>query len=95
MKKLTIAALLMATSTVALADSVIVTDTVKWTPVPITVDADHVYTVNGTLPVDGDYYYSYSGYRCFNSARTNAGVEAVIYKPKGGTGATIYCYPEM
>ncbi|MBA3537974.1 MAG: hypothetical protein H0T84_15445 [Tatlockia sp.] len=108
MKKLLIAALLTASSTVALADSVIVTETKTWKSVPITVNANgNFYTVDGTLPTDGEYYYTYAGYRCFNAKRTNIDVEPTIYHAQTSTGTTstttttsttggtdIYCYPE-
>jgi hypothetical protein len=95
MKKLIIAALLTASCTVALADSVVVTETKSWKSVPITVDTNgNVYSVEGTLPTDGDYYYSYSGYRCFSAKRSNIEVEPTIYRAKVAGGSDIYCYPE-
>lgn len=95
MKKLIIAAFLIASSTIALAESVIVTDTKAWKSVPIAVDANgNIYTVEGTLPTSGDYYYTYSGYRCFSVNRNIAGVEPTIYHAKIAGGTDIYCYPE-
>lgn len=93
MKKLLLSALLVATSSAALADtSTIVTQTKTWKNVPITVDSD-TYVVNGTLP-EGDFYYAYSGHRCFSVKRDDAGVDALVLHAKVAGGADIYCYPE-
>lgn len=94
MKKAIAMGFLMSLSAVTFADSVIVTETSTWKSVPITVDADkHTYVVEGTLP-EGDFYYTYSGYRCLKDKRDIAGVTALEYQPSVAGGAVIYCYPE-
>jgi hypothetical protein len=91
MKKIIIAALFAATSTGALADSVIVTDTKDWRPVPITVEGD-VYTTTEIEPTSGDFYYSYAGHRCFKTVSPKY-KDPQTLTVKGGT-TKIYCYPE-
>ena len=89
-----IVALFTAFNTVALADSVIVTQTQTWESIPITVNPEkHTYiTVEGPQP-KGDYYYTYSGYRCVREKIEIAGTDAVIYH-SAAEGGDIYCYPE-
>ncbi|MCE0722556.1 MULTISPECIES: hypothetical protein [Legionella] len=97
MKKLVISSLLTVLSTVALADSVIVTKTHTWKSVPITVNAEkHIYTVDqGSIVVPGsEFYYTYSGYRCLTEKTNIVGVNAVVYHAGITGGSDIYCYPE-
>jgi hypothetical protein len=95
MKKLAISILLTAFSSTVLADNVIVTETQTWKSVPITIDpTTQVYTIQGTLPDEGDYYYTYSGYRCLTVKRDIEGVDATIYHANASSGNDIYCYPE-
>jgi hypothetical protein len=93
MKKIIIGSLCAVFTTVALAESVVNTQTSSWKSVPITVDAEkHTYsTSEGFLLPEGDYYYTYSGYRCLKNKVENAGTEPVEYKDKAA-GNTIYCY---
>lgn len=94
MKKLIIAALITVFSPVVLADNVIVTQTNSWKSVPITVDTEkHIYTVEGTPP-EGDFYYTYSGYRCIREKTNIVGVNALIFHAGISGGSDIYCYPE-
>lgn len=94
MKKLITAAILTACSTVALADSVIVTETNTWKSVPIVVDATKkTYTVEGPLP-EGEFYYTFSGYRCLTTKKDISGVDVVVYRSGTPGGTDIYCYPE-
>ena len=93
MRNLMIAALLGAMSTAALADTTtIVTETQSWKSVPITVEND-AYVVTGPLP-EGNFYYSYSGHRCFTVKKDDASVDAVVLHAKTAGGTDIYCYPE-
>lgn len=96
MKKSLLAVILvLIASNIAFADSVIVTETKSWKSVPITVDpSTDTYTVVGTVPADTtDYYYTYSGYRCFITKRT-VSVNPVTLKATASQGQKIYCYPE-
>ena len=94
MKRSLLAALLFTMTSATLAGSVIVTETQGWKSVPIVVDTmGNTYTVQGTVPV-GDYYYTYSGYRCFQQKRDIVGVNGVVYHASAAGGVDIYCYPE-
>jgi len=94
MKKLMIVALLTVFNTVALAESVIITQTKTWKSFPITVDTTkQIYTFEGTPP-EGDFYYTYSGYRCIREKTNIVGVNAVIFHAENAGGGDIYCYPE-
>ncbi|MBA2709227.1 MAG: hypothetical protein H0U57_01345 [Tatlockia sp.] len=95
MKKVLLLASLALFSSTVLADNVIVTETKTWKSVPIVVDpTTNVYTVEETAVPEGNYYYSYSGYRCFKEKREVTGVNAVELKPKTASGVSVYCYPE-
>lgn len=89
------ASLLMVSLSV-FAESVIVTQTSNWKSVPIQVDTTkRTYTVVGTVPTDStDYYYTYSGYRCFQTKRDIVGVNALVFNAGVSGGTDIYCYPE-
>jgi hypothetical protein len=81
---------------IAFADSVVVTETQDWTPVPITVDeGNKTYVVvdNTTVPKT-NYYYSYQGNRCFVEKRDFVGINAIIFHAGISGGTDIYCYPE-
>ncbi|WP_454780950.1 hypothetical protein [Legionella sp. WA2022007384] len=95
MKKL-LTALLLTITTVALADNVIITETKSWKSVPITVDEKaHTYTtIEGTAVPEGDYYYTYPGYRCLKEKRDIVGLDAVIFHAGIPSGGDIYCYAE-
>ena len=96
MQKLIIATLLTVSSSLALADSVIITQTKTWKSVPITVDTEkHIYTtVEGSVVPEGNYYYTYSGYRCLREKTEIAGVNVLIFKAGISGGSDIYCYPD-
>jgi len=94
MKGSLLAALLLTASTAALANSVIVTDTQGWKSVPIVVNSESkTFTVQGAAPT-GDFYYSYSGYRCFKEKREIVGIDALVFHAGVPTGTAIYCYAE-
>lgn len=94
MKRFLISALLLSATSVALADNVIVTETKTWKSVPIVVDEKNSsYTVEGALP-EGDFYYTYSGYRCITEKRDVEGLKMMMLHAGVAGGADIYCYPE-
>lgn len=94
MKKLLISALLLTATSAALAENVIITETQSWKSVPIVVDADaNTYVIEGTPP-EGDYYYSYPGYRCLTEKRDIAGINVLMLHASVSGGTDIYCYPE-
>lgn len=94
MKRKLLTALLLTMASSVFADNVIVTQTQGWKSVPITVDTQaNTYTVQGTVP-EGDYYYTYSGYRCLKEKRDIVGVNALIFHAGIPGGSDIYCYPE-
>ena len=77
------------------ASTTIVTETQSWTPVPITIDsAKRTYVVTGEMPSSKDYYFTYSGHRCFSQKREIVGVNALIFNASVSGGNDIYCYPE-
>lgn len=88
---------LLLVSLSAFSQSTVVTQTTTWKSVPIQVDTTkNTYTIVGTAPTDTtDYYYSYSGYRCFKEKRDIAGVNALIFNASVSGGYDIYCYPEQ
>jgi hypothetical protein len=96
MKKFIIASMFTILSTTALAENVINTQTKTWKSIPITVDADkHTYTTQkGFLMPVGDYYYTYSGYRCLKNKSERAGVNPVVLNPTNRKENVIYCYPD-
>lgn len=90
-----VVSLLFLVSVNVFAESVIVTQTSGWGSVPIRVDSvKHTYVIEGTAPTSGDYYYTYSGYRCFREKREVVGVNTVVYRAGVSGGSDIYCYPE-
>ncbi|WP_454785515.1 hypothetical protein [Legionella sp. WA2024007413] len=94
MKKLLISTCLTALSTVATADSVIVTQTQSWQSVPIVVNTEkHIYTIEKPVP-EGNFYYTYSGYRCLREQTNIVGVNAVVLHAGVAGEGDIYCYPE-
>lgn len=97
MKKIIIGSLLTLLTTTALAENQINTQTKTWKNIPITVDANkQTYTTsNGYLMPEGDYYYTYSGYRCLKDKTEIAGVNPVELKPQDTKGNVIYCYPDL
>lgn len=100
MKRTIIATLLsvvVSAGSIALAQqNTVVTETTTWKSVPIQVDTGaNTYTVVGPVPTDTtDYYYTYSGYRCFKQQR-EVGIDAVIFKASVSGGTDIYCYPDQ
>lgn len=95
MKQFIIGSLCIVFTTSALAENIINTQTNSWKSIPITVDANkHTYSISeGYLMPEGDYYYTYSGYRCLKKKVENAGGEPIVYKDKND-GKVIYCYPD-
>jgi hypothetical protein len=96
MEKLIIGTLLTFFATVSLAENIINTQTKTWKSIPITVDTNkHTYTTaQGFLVPEGDYYYTYSGYRCLREKSESAGVEPMVLKTGNAQGNDIYCYPD-
>ena len=96
MQKFIIASLLTLATTTALAENIINTQTKTWKSIPITVDENqHTYsTSKGFLMPEGDYYYTYSGYRCLKTKTDVAGVNPVVLNPQDTKGTIIYCYPD-
>jgi len=96
MKKIIIGSLLTLFTTTALADSLINTQTKTWKNIPITVNTNkNTYTTSkGFLMPEGDYYYTYSGYRCLKDKTEIAGVTPVVLQPEDTKGNVIYCYPD-
>jgi hypothetical protein len=94
MKSKLLCALFLAASTAAVADSVIVTETKSWKSVPVVIDEKaHTYTIQGTVP-EGEFYYTYPGYRCITEKRDVAGVDILMFHANVSGGTDIYCYPE-
>ncbi len=95
MKKVLLTALLVTLTTAAVADETIMETTRSWKSVPITVDQQNsVYTVEGAVP-EGDYYYTYPGYRCLREKKDMAGVNILMLHAGVAGGSDIYCYPEQ
>lgn len=96
MKKIIISSMLTLLSTSALAENVINTQTNSWKSIPITVDTEkNTYsTAEGFLMPEGNYYYTYSGYRCLKNKAEINGVNPVEIKPQNAKGEVIYCYPD-
>lgn len=96
MKKIIIGSILTLFFTTSFAESVINTQTNSWKSIPITVDEDSkTYTTEkGFLMPEGDYYYTFSGYRCLKAKTNDAGVEPLVLKPSNTDGAEIYCYED-
>lgn len=65
------------------------------TPVTIQVDPTaNTYSVVGTAPTSGEYYYTYPGYRCYREKLTTVTSDGVVYSSSVAGGSTIYCYPQ-
>lgn len=96
MKKILISSIFILFATPTLAENIINTQTNSWKSVPITVDTEtNTYsTSEGYLLPEGDYYYTYSGYRCLKNKVENAGGEPIVYKDKNDKENLIYCYPD-
>jgi hypothetical protein len=96
MKTIITASLFTLLSASVFADKTINTETNSWKSVPITVDEQkHTYNVSeGYLLPEGDYYYTYSGYRCLKTKLDKADADPVVYNDAKSEGHSIYCYPE-
>ncbi|MFT4059111.1 MAG: hypothetical protein QM652_06130 [Legionella sp.] len=96
MKKLIICSIITLFTAHAFAENPINTQTKTWKSIPITVDTNtNTYTTaQGFLLPEGNYYYTYSGYRCLINKTEIPGVNPVVLKPQNATGTMIYCYPD-
>ncbi|WP_298625256.1 hypothetical protein [uncultured Legionella sp.] len=97
MKKIITGSLLtLFITTASFAESTINTQTNSWKSIPITVDEDaNTYTTaKDSLMPEGDYYYTFSGYRCLKNKSNVAGETPLILKPENGDGTEIYCYKD-
>lgn len=92
MKKFVLGSLVALLATSALAENLINTQTKTWKSIPITVESNTYTTGNSYLMPEGDYYYTYSGYRCLKNADI-AGVKPLVLKPRNNKDPLIYCYP--
>lgn len=96
MKQLIAGTVTIFFSTFCFAEPVINTHTNLWKSIPITVDSEHhTYSASeGYLMPEGNYYYTFSGYRCLKNKLENAGIEPIEYKDNK-TQVSIYCYPDQ
>lgn len=96
MKKLIGGMLLTLSFSSVFAESVINTQTNTWKSVPITVDEENkTYTTSkGYLMPEGNYYYTFSGYRCLMNKTEGGGEEPLVLKPVNTGEKEIYCYKE-
>ncbi|HBI22588.1 MAG TPA: hypothetical protein DDY37_08455 [Legionella sp.] len=96
MKKMMIGSFVAVFAATSFAEHLINTDTNTWKNIPIIVDKNkNTYTTSdGFLMPEGDYYYSYSGYRCLKDKTDLKGVKPVLLKALNRKGVVIYCYPE-
>ncbi len=80
----------------AFAENVINTQTNTWKSIPITVDEDSkTYTTpKGYLMPEGNYYYTFSGYRCLMNKTEGGGEEPLVLKPVNTGDSEIYCYKD-
>ncbi|MFJ1269172.1 hypothetical protein ACD661_11450 [Legionella lytica] len=94
MKKLMIGTFLIVCGSPGFAENVINTQTNSWKSVPITVDEDNkTYTTSkGYLMPEGNYYYTFSGYRCLMNKTEGGGEEPLVLKPVNTGDKEIYCY---
>ena len=85
---------ILLASSFAFADAVTTTTTDVSTmkSVPIEVIGT-TFTVQGTEPTEGDFYYAYQGHRCFKDKRTDMQEETALTSATTTT-TTIYCYKE-
>ncbi|KTD06470.1 secreted protein [Legionella gratiana] len=95
MKNIFLIIVQLAIAIAAFADTTIITETKTWKSVPITVNPQaHTYiTVEGPIP-QGEYYYTYPGYRCVKEKVAVVGGNVIIYHSGVPGGNDIYCYPE-
>lgn len=95
MKNTLLITLPLAIATATFADVTIITETKTWKSVPITVDqqSQTYTTVEGPTP-QGEYYYTYPGYRCLKEKVAVIGGNVIIYHSGADGGNDIYCYPE-
>lgn len=96
MKKIIVGSILSIFISSAFAENVINTQTNSWKSIPITVDEDNkTYTTpNGFLVPEGNYYYTFSGYRCLMNKVEGGGEEPLVLKPSNTGEKEIYCYKE-
>ncbi|WP_133137643.1 hypothetical protein [Legionella rowbothamii] len=96
MKKLILTMLCTVFISSAFAENVINTQTNTWKSIPITVDEDSkTYTTpKGYLMPEGNYYYTFSGYRCLMNKTEGGGEEPLVLKPVNTGDSEIYCYKD-
>ncbi|USQ15418.1 hypothetical protein J2N86_14325 (plasmid) [Legionella lytica] len=96
MKKTILGALFTLFISSAFAENIINTQTNTWKSIPITVDEDSkTYTTQkGYLMPEGNYYYTFSGYRCLMNKVEGGGDEPLVLKPVNTGDKEIYCYKE-
>ncbi len=80
----------------AFAEHVINTETNTWKSVPITVDEDsNTYTLDDAYLIpEGNYYYSFPGYRCLTSQSSATSEKPLVLKPSSTKKSNIYCYKD-
>ncbi len=94
MKRTLIGLALAQSLTSAYAEELINTETNSWKSIPITVDEDqNTYTTEkGYLMPEGNYYFTFSGYRCLKTKITSIKDEPLTLTPTDSTHSKIYCY---
>ena len=94
MKKIILSVLFISSISSVCAENIINTQTNTWKSVPITVDEDNkTYTTQkGYLMPEGNYYYTFSGYRCLMNKTEGGGEEPLVLKPVNTGDKEIYCY---
>lgn len=94
MKKIILSVAMLFLTHAAFAQETVV---VKEGGIPVTIQVDptaNTYSVVGTAPTSGEFYYTYPGYRCYREKLTTVTSEGVVYSSAVAGGSTIYCYPQ-
>lgn len=96
MKHYIIGTLLTVFLSTTYAENIINTQTNSWKSIPITVDEDNqtYATEKGYLVPEGEYYYTFSGYRCLKAKNDGSGAEPLVLAPSDTKGHKIYCYKD-
>lgn len=97
MKRIIASSILAVFLSSAYADHVINTETNSWKNIPIKVDEDSsTFTMSeGILLPEGDYYYSFTGYRCLKAKSKSTDEEPLVLKSTDSKHGEIYCYKDM